>query len=164
MNKDKKKKRDMPRYKRLLRYQCWELSKGLKLRERIGHANQWCLSHPRKFMGIVLGLSSLIIIYTLISVVVSFSVPQEGSQQDESFMTDKVESIQPTLDGMRKIDDTKKVVNIELKRLTDKGLQIKNELDSLLALENKSHEDSVRIVSDYRQLKDIVNFLNKEKK
>ena len=115
-------------------------------------------------MGIVLGLSSLIIIYTLISVVVSFSVPQEGSQQDESFMTDKVESIQPTLDGMRKIDDTKKVVNIELKRLTDKGLQIKNELDSLLALENKSHEDSVRIVSDYRQLKDIVNFLNKEKK
>ena len=42
--------------------------------------------------------------------------------------------------------------------------QIKNELDSLLGLEYKTHEDSVRIVSDYHRLQDIVNFLKTDKK
>jgi hypothetical protein len=65
------------------------------------------------------------------------------------------------MDGMRQIQNQKKVENYELKNLTERGLQIKDELDSLLALDYKSHEDSVRIVADYRQLEDIVNFLKK---
>lgn len=69
--------------------------------------------------------------------------------------------MQPTLDGMRQIRNHQKVENIELKNLTERGLQIKNELDSLLALPYKSHDDSVRIVTDYRQIEDIVQFLKK---
>ena len=49
----KKKKREMPRYKRILRYWCWNLSKGLRLRERIDHANNWSLTHPQQFIKII---------------------------------------------------------------------------------------------------------------
>ena len=142
MNKNQKKKRNMPRYKRILRYQCWELSKGLRLRERIANANQWCSSHPRKFMGIVLGICIFFLLFSLVSLFTSSLGANNESQQDENFISDKIETIQPTLDG----------------------IQIKNELDSLLGLEYKTHEDSVRIVSDYHRLQDIVNFLKTDKK
>lgn len=164
MSKDKKKKRGMPRYKRILRYQCWELSKGLRLRERIGNANLWCSSHPRRFMGIVIGTCSFILVYSMVSLASASLGEKTESQEDENFISDKVEMIQPTLNGMRQIQEGKRMENYELKKLTDRGLQIRNELDSLLALEYKTHEDSVRIVSDYRHLQDIVNFLKKNKR
>ena len=164
MNKNQKKKRNMPRYKRILRYQCWELSKGLRLRERIANANQWCSSHPRKFMGIVLGICIFFLLFSLVSLFTSSLGANNESQQDENFISDKIETIQPTLDGMRQIQDSKRMENYELKKLTERGLQIKNELDSLLGLEYKTHEDSVRIASYYHRLQDIVNFLKTDKK
>jgi len=67
------------------------------------------------------------------------------------------------MNGLRQIDERKKSEKIELKQLTDKGVAIHKELDSLLAIDVKSHEDSVRIIQDYRQLENIVNFLKKGK-
>ena len=67
------------------------------------------------------------------------------------------------MNGLRQIEETKKNEKLELKQLTDKGVAIHKELDSLLAIRVKSHEDSIRIVQDYRQLQHIVNFLKKRK-
>ena len=40
---------------------------------------------------------------------------------------------------------------------------IHKELDSLLAIESKTHEDSIQIIQDYRQLQRIIIFLKKGK-
>lgn len=163
--KKKKKKREMPRYKRILRYWCWNLSKGLRLRERIDYANRWAISNPRQFMKIIMGIGLFIFVITVLSLVVSFiQDSNETQEQSGTFISTAVQDMKPTMDGMRQIQNQKKVENYELKNLTERGLQIKDELDSLLALDYKSHEDSVRIVADYRQLEDIVNFLKKDKK
>ena len=45
----------------------------------------------------------------------------------------------------------------------DKGVMIHKELDSLLAIESKTHEDSIQIIQDYRQLQRIIIFLKKGK-
>lgn len=162
--KKRKKKNSMPRYKRILRYWCWSLSKGLHLRERIDKANSWSLSHPRQFMKIILGFGSFLLVITVLSLAASLMQNDENTQQQEgTFLTGAVQDIQPTLDGMRQIRSHQKIENSELKSLTERGLQIKDELDSLLALPSKSHEDSVRIVADYRQMEDIVKFLKKSK-
>ena len=67
------------------------------------------------------------------------------------------------MNGLRQIEETKKTTKLEFKQVTDKGVSIHRELDSLLAIKDKSHEDSIRIVQDYRQLQRIVNFLKKGK-
>lgn len=159
----KKKKREMPRYKRILRYWCWNLSKGLRLRERIDHANNWSLTHPQQFIKIIIGVASFLLVITVLSLAISLLQDNgnEDSQEDGTFLTSAVQDMQPTLDGMRQIRNHQKVENIELKNLTERGLQKKSELDSLLALPYKSHDDSVRIVTDYRQIEDIVQFLKK---
>ena len=67
------------------------------------------------------------------------------------------------MNGLRQIEETKKTTKLEFKQVTDKGVSIHRELDSLLVIKDKSHEDSIRIVQDYRQLQRIVNFLKKGK-
>ena len=85
------------------------------------------------------------------------------TQMELSGKSSEIENIQPMMNGLRQIEETKKNEKFEIKKLTDKGVQIHKELDSLLAIKDKSHEDSVRIVQDYRQLQNIVNFLKKGK-
>ena len=162
--KRKKRKNELPRYKRILRYWCWNLSKGLRLRERVEYANRWSLEHPRQFMRITVGTGSFLLVITIFSLAASMFRRGEETQQDGAFVTNAVQDIQPVMNGMRQIRNRQKVENHELKNLTERGLQIKDELDSLLTLEDKTHEDSARIVADYRQLEDIVNFLKTDKK
>ena len=162
--KRKKRKNELPRYKRILRYWCWNLSKGLRLRERVEYANRWSLEHPRQFMRITVGTGSFLLVITVFSLAASMFQRGEETQQDGAFVTNAVQDIQPVMNGMRQIRNRQKVENHELKNLTERGLQIKDELDSLLAIEDKTHEDSARIVADYRQLEDIVNFLKTDKK
>lgn len=82
---------------------------------------------------------------------------------DFSGKTESIENIQPMMNGLRQIDERKKGEKIEIKQLTDRGITIHKELDSLLAIDVKSHSDSVRIIQDYRQLENIVKFLKKGK-
>lgn len=101
---------------------------------------------------------------TAISILYDMTRPStDTTQMDFSGKTESIENIQPIMNGLRQIDERKKSEKIEIKQLTDKGVAIHKELDSLLAIDVKSHEDSVRIIQDYRQLENIVNFLKKGK-
>ena len=85
-------------------------------------------------------------------------------QMELSGKGNSIENIQPVINGLHQIQDRKKDTQQELKQLTDKGVMIHKELDSLLAIENKTHEDSIQIIQDYRHLQRIVNFLKKRVK
>ena len=119
----------MRKWKRVLRWRVWNLSKHWKLRERIAKGNQWAKDNPKPLVG------------------------QNG----------EIENIQPMFDGLHNIENNKKVIKSEVHDITDEGLEIKKELDSLVALPYKTHEDSVQMYRDYKRLESIVNFLKKGK-
>ena len=160
----KGKQKELPEYKRQIRYVCWKLSKGWKVKNKIEKSNQWASENRKTFFALVVGFLSFAFVTTAISILYDMTRPNtDNTQMDFSGKTESIENIQPMMNGLRQIDERKKSEKIELKQLTDKGVAIHKELDSLLAIDVKSHEDSVRIIQDYRQLENIVNFLKKGK-
>ena len=160
----KGKKKKLPKYKRQIRYVCWKRSKGWNVKNKIEKSNQWASENRKTFFALVVGILSFAFITTAISILYDMTRPiADDTQVDFSGKTESIESIEPMMNGLRQIDERKKSEKIELKQLTDKGVTIHKELDSLLAIDVKSHEDSIRIIQDYRQLETIVNFLTKRK-
>lgn len=154
----------MPKYKRQIRYVCWKLSKVWNVKNKIEKCNQWATENRKTFFVLVVGFLSFAVVTTAISIIYDMTHPSADSvQMDISGKSEPIENIQPLMSGLRQIDERKKSEKLELKQLTDRGVAIHKELDSLLAVNKKSHEDSVRIIQDYRQLENIVNFLKKGK-
>jgi hypothetical protein len=159
-----KKVKKMPRYKRHIRYACWQISKYRRVRNKVEKCNQWATDNRKTFFTLVVGTLVFASVATFISILYDLTKAGTVSEQEDfSGRTENIENIQPMMNGLRQIEETKKSEKLELKQLTDKGVAIHKELDSLLAIREKSHEDFVRIVQDYRQLQHIVNFLKKRK-
>lgn len=138
---------------------CWKLAKGWNVKNKIEKSNQWASENRKTFFALVVGFLSFAFVSTAISILYDMTRPStDTTQMDFSGKSESIENIQPMMNGLRQIDERKKSEKIELKQLTDKGVAIHKELDSLLAIDVKSHEDSVRIIQDYRQLENIVNF------
>ena len=160
----KGKQKELPKYKRQIRYVWWKLAKGWNVKNKIEKSNQWASENRKTFFALVVGFLSFAFVTTAISILYDMTRPStDTTQMDFSGKTESIENIQPIMNGLRQIDERKKSEKIEIKQLTDKGVAIHEELDSLLAIDVKSHEDSVRIIQDYRQLENIVNFLKKGK-
>lgn len=160
----KGKEKKLPRYKRQIRYVCWKLSKGWQVKNKIEKSNQWASENRKTFFALVVGILSFTFVTTAISTLYDLTRPNSNNtQMDFSGKTESIENIQPIMNGLRQIDERKKGEKIEIKQLTDRGITIHKELDSLLAIDVKSHSDSVRIIQDYRQLENIVKFLKKGK-
>ena len=122
------------------------------------------IGEPKDIFALVVGFLVFAFVTTAISILYDLTKkPSSDGSLDLSSKNTPIENIQPMMNGLRQIEDTKKSTKLEIKQMTDNGVLIHKELDSLLAIENKSHEDSVRIVQDYRQLQNIVNFLKKGK-
>ena len=162
--KKKRVKKELPRYKRHIRYACWRISKYWRVRNKVEKCNQWATDNRKTFFTLVVGSLIFASVATFISVLYDLAKASTVKEQEDfSGRTEKIENIQPMMNGLRQIEETKKSAKMELKQLTDQGVAIHKELDSLLAIRDKSHEDSIRIVQDYRQLQHIVNFLKKRK-
>lgn len=160
----KGKEKKLPRYKRQIRYVCWKLSKGWQVKNKIEKSNQWASENRKTFFALVVGILSFIFVTTAISTLYDLTRSNSNNtQMDFSGKTESIENIQPMMNGLRQIDERKKGEKIEIKQLTDRGITIHKELDSLLVIDVKSHSDSVRIIQDYRQLENIVKFLKKGK-
>lgn len=162
--KTKKVKKDLPRYTRQIRYACWRISKYWRVRNKVEKCNQWASDNGKTFFALVVGTLVFASVATFISILYDLTKASTVKEQtDFSGRTEKIENIQPMMNGLRQIEETKKSEKLELKQLTDKGVAIHKELDSLLTIGEKSHEDSIRIIQDYHQLQHIVNFLKKRK-
>lgn len=163
--KAKRQKNDISQHKRHLRYLCWQLSRGCKIKDKIDIANKWTSENRKTFFALVVGILSFSFVTTGISIIyeVTRDKPSDNIQMELSGKGNPIENIQPVINGLHQIQDRKKDAQQELKQLTDKGVMIHKELDSLLAIESKTHEDSIQIIQDYRHLQRIVNFLKKGK-
>ena len=72
---------------------------------------------------------------------------------------DGIAEVGPMFQGLHQIQDTKTYQMTQVERLTMTGKTLKRELDSLIKMPVKSHNDSLQIVIKHRQLELIVNNL-----
>ncbi len=72
---------------------------------------------------------------------------------------DGIAEVNPMFQGLQRIQDAKAYQLSQVERLTMRGQALKQELDSLIRVPVKSHDDSLQIIIKHRQLELIVNNL-----
>ena len=82
------------------------------------------------------------------------------STYNEADMLSDFTEVKPAFDGIRRIQRLKSMQVDQTVELTNKRQQLKHDLDSLVRLPVKSHQDSVDIVVKYRQLELVVKYLD----
>jgi ubiquinone biosynthesis protein Coq4 len=82
------------------------------------------------------------------------------STYNEADMMSGLSDVKPAFDGIRRIQRLKSMQVDQTVELTNKGQQLKHDLDSLVRLPIKSHKDSVDIMVKYRQLELVVKYLD----
>ncbi len=70
-----------------------------------------------------------------------------------------IAKVEPIFSGFRTIQANKEAQRRRLMEITGNGQAVKHELDSLIAIPRKSHDDSIGIIRRYRQLEQIVKSL-----
>lgn len=105
----KGKQKELPKYKRQIRYVCWKLSKGWNVKNKIEKSNKWA-SENRKTLLCVGSRLSFAFVTTAISILYDMTRPNaDNTQLDFSGKTESIENIQPMMNGLRQIDERKKV-------------------------------------------------------
>ena len=150
--KKKEAKHKDPKHIRLMRLGLWKLAKRFRLRERIGKANQWCEQHKGRTASFTMGA----LLISLVAGVLTCLL--EGDEEHEPRF-DSIAIVSPMFNGMRRIQENKDYQVSQVEKMTMRGKEIKHELDSLVNIPLKTHDDSVQIVIKYKQLEMIVRNL-----
>ena len=125
-----------------------KLSLQWKVRERIDAANAWAVKHPKRTATMTIGA---LICSLCLGIVVSLYTPQSSKD-----IVGEIENVQPMFAGLQSIQNGKNVQVHEVGQLALRGQRLKWELDSLVHIPVKTHQDSMLIISKYRQLEMIV--------
>ena len=148
----KKKKARESRHTRMFRLFLWYLFKKTRCRERIERANAWAEQNKGRTAALTVGTLFLLLV---IGSVMTLS----GNDEPEMNIIEGIAEVNPMFQGLQQIQDTKAYQLSQMEKLTVKGQSLKRELDSLIRMPVKSHEDSLKIIIKHRQLELIVNNL-----
>ena len=149
--KEKKAKKES-KTTRWFRVLLWKLFVRWKVRERIAAANKWASENPAKTMYATVGC----LLFSLI--IGAFLTLGRKPNETDNFMNG-MEHVEPLFIGMQQIQDAKAYHQSIIEDMAQKGQAIKHELDSLVRIPEKTHDDSLQIVIRYKQLEMIVNKL-----
>jgi len=147
----KRKKTGESRHTRMFRLFLWYLFKKTRCRERIEKANRWAEQNRGRTAALTVG--------TLFLLLVIGSVMTLEEDEQEMNIIDGIAEVSPMFQGIQQIQDAKAYQQSQVERLTMRGQALKKELDSLIRVPVKSHDDSLQIIIKHRQLELIVNNL-----
>jgi len=114
-------------------------------------ANGWATRHPKRTFLYVVG--SLLFI-----LVVDMMVAGMRAEMKEPNVN-MIANVEPIFNGFRTIQTNKETHRKTILDLATKGQTVRQELDSMIAIPAKSHEDSIGIIRRYNQLENIVKSL-----
>ena len=154
--KKKDKKSKDPKHIRMMRLGLWKLAKKFRLRERIEIANKWANLHKGRTASFVMTALLLSLLAGVLTTLL------EGDEEHEPRF-DSIAIVSPMFNGMRRIQEAKNYQVSQVEQMTMRGKEIKHELDSLVRIPLKTHDDSVQIVIKYKQLEVIVNELENKR-
>lgn len=124
-----------------------------RIRERIAWMNRWAEHHRKRTFALTTGMLSALFLLCLV-----FSLGGNKELGDDSLMSG-IADVKPMFDGIEQIQHVKSYHISQEQLLIQQGQAIRRELDSLVHLPRRTHEDSVRIIVRYRQLEMIVKNL-----
>ena len=153
-NKQTNEYKEKERY-RLRRARIWGYKMGKKygIGEKIAKANAWADGHRRKTAGILFSVNATIYI-------VGFLLCMSGNEVDGNSIQDPMQDlaqIQPMFSQLHRIEDMKTVQKHTYVQLSNRAVRLKREVDSLMAMPRKTHQDSVLALQKYDELKMIMN-------
>lgn len=128
------------------------LTDKFKFKDKIAKANLWADKHKKRVSVITI---SMLMLSLIIGSWLTLT-----STYNEADMLSGFTEVKPAFDGIRRIQRLKSMQVDQTVELTNKGQQLKHDLDSLVRLPVKSHQDSVDIVVKYRQLELVVKYLD----
>lgn len=128
------------------------LGERLRLRGRIRLVNIWARKHPRKLMFYYSAFAVLLLGITLLSD--SFG---QSEKQEDPLSLKSIPSMSHRLQSISNMEIQNERIKRETAQFGQMGMRLFNELDSLLKLPTKTHEDSLRIATNYRILNDTFN-------
>jgi len=154
-NKQTNEYKEKERY-RLRRARIWGYKMGKKygISEKIAKANAWADGHRRKTAGILFSVNFCI--YIIGFMLCMSGNDAEGSGMIQDPMQDLAQ-IQPMFSQLHRIEDMKTVQKKTYVQLSNRAVRLKHEVDSLMAMPGKTHQDSVLALQKYDELKMIMN-------
>ena len=141
-----------PTHIRMMRMGLWKLVKKFRLRERIATANKWADQHKGRTASFTMGALLISLLAGVLTILF-----EDNEEMEPNF--DSIAIVSPMFNGMRRIQENKDYQVSQVEQMTLRGKEIKHELDSLIQIPLKSHDDSVKIVIKYKQLEMIVKQL-----
>ena len=130
----------------------WYLFKKTRCRERIEKANRWAELNKGRTAAMTVGTLFLLLI-------IGSVMTLTGKDEPEMNIIDGIAEVNPMFQGLQQIQDAKAYQLYQVEKLTMRGQALKRELDSLIHVSVKSHDDSLQIIIKHRQLELIVNNL-----
>ena len=128
------------------------LGDRLRLSGRIRLANIWARKHPRTLMFNYSAFAVLLLGITLLSD--SFG---QSEKQEDPLSLKSIPSMSHRLQSLSNTEIQNERIKREVAQFGQMGMRLYNELDSLLKLPTKTHEDSLRIATNYKILNDTFN-------
>ncbi len=152
-NKQTNEYKEKERY-RLRKARIWgyKLGKKYGISEKISMVNAWADGHRRKAAGILFSVNTCIY---LIGFLLCLSESGNGENCIKDPMQDFAQ-VQPIFAQLHRIEDMKTVQKNTFARLSDRVVTLKHEVDSLMALPDKTHQDSVLALAKYEELKTLM--------
>ena len=127
------------------------LGERLRLSVRIRWANQWAKRHPKRLMIYYFTFAVLLLGCTLL--IDGFKTNNKA----DTLGLKSIPSMRHRLQSLNNTEVKNERIRQEIHALGKKGMKIYNELDSLMKLPAKTHEDSIRIVHNYNILNQTFN-------
>ena len=127
-----------------------------RLEARIRLANAWAIKHPKRTFAYVTGTLAFVLMG---NIWISGANVDSSNELNEANRT-LISNMEPLFSGFHTIQANKDIQRTTLMDLVAQGQELREELDSMIAVPNKSRIDSARIIQRYRQLENIVKSLN----
>ena len=153
------KNKQTPEYKekqrhrlRMARIWGYRIGKKYQIGDRINKANAWANAHRRKAVGITLAVNFCIYL-------IGFAMCFADSKANNG-ITDPIQdfaAVQPMFAQIHHIHDMKQVEKSSFVALTGRVVKLKHEVDSLMDMPGKTHQDSILALEKYDELKMIMN-------
>ena len=123
----------------------------LSTRRENPYANGWATRHPKRTFLYVVG--------TLLTVLLGDMMVSGMRAEMKEPNVNMIANVEPIFNGFRTIQANKNTHRRTIMELAAKGQVVRHELDSIIAIPAKSHEDSIGIIRRYNQLENIVKSL-----
>ena len=153
------KNKQTPEYKekqrhrlRMARIWGYRMEKKYQIGDRINKANAWANAHRRKAVGITRAVNFCIYL-------IGFGMCFADSKANNG-ITDPMQdfaAVQPMFAQIHHIHDMKQVEKSSFVALTGRVVKLKHEVDSLMDMPGKTHQDSILALEKYDELKMIMN-------